>query len=40
MKFPKGYYFALSGEAQGQAQAQRDLLVYFAIAAAGIGLLV
>ncbi|MFJ1253258.1 efflux RND transporter permease subunit [Cupriavidus sp. CuC1] len=40
VKFPKGYYFALSGEAQAQAQAQRDLLVYFVIAAAGIGLLV
>lgn len=40
VKFPKGYYFALSGEAQAQTQAQRDLLVYFAFAAAGIGLLV
>lgn len=40
VKFPRGYYFALSGEARARAQAQRDLLVYFAIAAVGVGLLV
>lgn len=37
--FPAGFYAAFSGEAQAQAQSQRDLLVYTLLAGAGIVLL-
>lgn len=37
--FPKGFYAAFSGEAQAQAQAQRDLLVYSLMAGVAIVLL-
>ncbi|MDE2092526.1 MAG: efflux RND transporter permease subunit [Burkholderiales bacterium] len=37
--FPHGTYAVFAGEAQAQAQSQRDLLVYSAVAAAGIVLL-
>lgn len=40
VKFRRGYHFVFSGEAQAQAHAQRDLAMYFAIAAVAIGLLV
>ncbi|AQV92646.1 acriflavin resistance protein [Cupriavidus necator] len=40
VKLPKGYYIVFSGEAQAQARAQRDLAMYFGIAAVVICLLV
>ncbi|MDE2201606.1 MAG: efflux RND transporter permease subunit [Burkholderiaceae bacterium] len=40
IKLPKGYYVAFSGEAEAQARAQRDLAMYFGIAAIVICLLV
>lgn len=40
IKLPKGYYVVFSGEAEAQASAQRDLAMYFGIAAVIICLLV
>lgn len=40
VKFPRGYYFAFAGEAQAQAHALRDLVLYAGVAAVVIGLLV
>lgn len=37
--FPRGTYAVFAGEAQAQSQSQRDLLVYSAVAGAGIVLL-
>jgi len=40
LKLPRGYSIAFAGEAQAQAGAQRDLMVYFVVAAVAICLLV
>jgi CzcA family heavy metal efflux pump len=40
LKLPPGYYLAFHGEAEAQAHAQRELIMYFAIAALAICLLV
>lgn len=40
VKFPRGYYFAFIGEAEAQAHALRDLILYAGVAAVVICLLV
>jgi CzcA family heavy metal efflux pump len=40
VRLPRGYSIVFAGEAQAQAAAQRDLMMYFAVAAVAICLLV
>lgn len=40
VRLPQGYYIAFTGEAQAQAHAQHDLVMYFAVSAVVICLLV